>query len=314
MGQLNFGIISFPVAPYDELARRWREAEALGFNSARIADDLNRPGVFDFEAWTLLGALACETKRMRIGTLITTITLRHPAFLAAQVIAVDHVSHGRAELGLGAGESTNNYRSLGLDDWSAAERRDRLEEQVLILDRLLRGEPVSYDGRYYRTTTAEMPAPAQQPRPPLIIAAHGAHGLRLTARFADGWNSLGGQPYPAARYGGKTVSLAEAVAATKQRSDQLDRYCYEIGRDPATIRRSIVGYRPAPPDPLSSLDAFDEYVSRYAEIGISEIIFYWPPLLNFLEKRPISAAQQALFERIAIERFPKLRGRAESTM
>ena len=149
-----------------------------------------------------------------------------------------------------------------------------------------------------------MPTPVQQPRPPFIIAAHGARGLRLIARYADGWNSLGGQPYPEARYG-KSVTLEEAVATTKRRGDQLDAYCEEIGRDPATIRRSIAVYRPVPPDPLSSLDAFDEYVGRYAEIGIGEIIFYWPPLHNFLEKRPIEAAQQALFERIATERLSR---------
>lgn len=311
MGQLRFGILSFPTAPYDALARIWRDAEALGFDSAWLADDLNLPGYADFEPWTLLGALAHETTRLRIGTMVSAITFRHPAFLAAQVITVDHISHGRVELGLGAGESDNNYGSLGLNDWSAAERRDRLAEQALILDRLLGGEPVSYVGRYYRTVTAEMPMPVQQPRPPIIIAAHGARGLRLTAQYADGWNSLGGQPFPEARYG-KSVTLAEAVAATKQRSDQLDAYCSEIGRDPAAIRRSIAVYRPVPPDPLSSLDAFDEYVGRYAEIGINEIIFYWPPLLNFLEKRPIEAAQRALLEQIALERFPRLQGHSES--
>jgi alkanesulfonate monooxygenase SsuD/methylene tetrahydromethanopterin reductase-like flavin-dependent oxidoreductase (luciferase family) len=312
MGALTFGILSFPAAPYEDLARRWREVEALGFDSAWLADDLNSPGVTDFEAWTLLGELARETTRLRISTLVTTITFRHPAFLAAQVITLDHISHGRVELGLGAGESSNNYASIGLDDWSAAERRERLNEQVIILDRLLRGEPVSFEGRYYRTVTTEMPSPVQQPRPPIIIAAHGARGLRLTAQYANGWNSFGGQPFPEARYG-KSVTLAEAVAVTKQRSDQLDVYCAEIGRDPATIHRSIAVYRPVPPDPLSSLDAFDEYVGRYADIGITEIIFYWPPLLNFLEKRPIDVAQQTLFERIALERFPTLQGRAGAT-
>jgi len=312
MGQLRFGMLSFPTAPYDALARTWRDAEALGFDSAWLADDLNLPGIADFEAWTILGALAHATTRLRIGTMVSAITHRHPAFLAAQVIAVDHISHGRVELGLGAGESGNNYASLGLDDWSAAERRDRLAEQVFILDRLLGGQPVSYVGQYYRTLTAEMPMPVQQPRPPIIIAAHGTRGLRLTAQYADGWNSMGGQPFPEARYG-KSVTLAEAVAATRQRSELLDAYCSEMGRDPAAIRRSIVVYRPRPPDPLSSLDAFDEYVGRYAEIGINEFIFYWPPLLNFLEKRPIEAAQQAFLEQIARERFPRLQGHSKSS-
>ncbi len=114
MGQLRFGMLSFPTVPYDALARFWRDAEALGFDSAWLADELNLPGIADFEPWTLLGALAHATTRLRIGTLISSITYRHPAFLAAQVITVDHISHGRVELGLGAGESGNNYGSLGL--------------------------------------------------------------------------------------------------------------------------------------------------------------------------------------------------------
>lgn len=311
MGALSFGILSFAEVPYDALARRCREIEALGFDSVWLADELNISGYGDFEVWTLLGALSRETQRIRIGTLVSAVTFRHPAFLAAQAITVDHISHGRVEVGIGSGGPPNNYATLGLDSWDAAERRERLEEQVIILDQLLRAAPITYEGRYYRTTTDAMPKAVQQPRPPLIVAAHGERGLRMVARYADGWNSLGGQPYPEARYG-KKVTLAEAVATTQQRNQQLDTYCHELGRDPATVRRSIAVYRPVPPDPLSSLDAFDEYVGRYAEIGIDEIIFYWPPLANVIEKQPISAAQQALFERIALERFPAWTGRAGS--
>lgn len=306
---MHFGILSFPTAPYDELARRWREVEALGFDRAWLADDLNLPGYSDFELGTLLGALARETTRIRLGTLVAAVTFRHPAFLAAQAITLDHLSQGRAEIGIGAGGPPNNYGTLGLDPWPAAERRERMEEQVAILDRLLRGEPLTYEGRYYRTATEAMPQPVQRPRPPLTVAAHGERGLRLIARYADGWNSLGGQPYPEARLG-KTVTLPEAVASTRRLSEQLDGYCREIGRDPATVRRSIAVYRPVAPDPLSSLDAFDDYVGRYVEIGIDEIIFYWPPLVNVLEGRQIALEQQALFERIATERFPRFQGRA----
>jgi alkanesulfonate monooxygenase SsuD/methylene tetrahydromethanopterin reductase-like flavin-dependent oxidoreductase (luciferase family) len=311
MGTLSFGILSFPEVPYDELARRCREVEALGFDSMWLADDLNMPGYADFEVWTLLGALARETTRIRLGTLVTAVTFRHPAFLAAQAITVDHISQGRVEVGIGAGGPPNNYATLGLASWGAAERRERMEEQVIILAQLLRGEPIAYEGQHYRTATDAMPKPIQQPRPPLIVAAHGERGLRLIAEYADGWNSLGGQPYPEARYG-KKVTLTEAVALTQRRNQQLDGYCHELGRDPATIRRSIAVYRPVPPDPLSSLDAFDEYVGHYAEIGINEIIFYWPPLANVIEEQPISATQQALFERIALERFPTFQGRSGS--
>ncbi len=303
MDSLRFGILSFPTVPYDELARRCCEVEALGFDSIWLADDLNIPGYADFEIWTLLAALAGQTTRIRLGSLVTSTAFRHPAFLAAQAITVDHISQGRVDVAIGAGGPPNNYATLGLDPWEAAERCARLEEQVIMLDKLLRGVPVTYAGRYYRTASEALPQPFQQPRPPLIVAAHGERGLRLAAQYADGWNTLGGQPYPEARYG-KKVTLAEAVTITQRLSQQLDAYCAEFGRDPASVARSIAVYRPVPPDPLSSLDAFDDYVGRYAEIGIDEIIFYWPPLANFLEGRPISAEQQAVFERIARERFP----------
>jgi alkanesulfonate monooxygenase SsuD/methylene tetrahydromethanopterin reductase-like flavin-dependent oxidoreductase (luciferase family) len=302
VSQLRFGILSFPTAPYDTLARIWRDAEVLGFDSAWIVDDLNLPGYADFEPWALLGALARETSRLRIGTLVTAITFRHPAFLAAQAITLDHLSHGRVAVGLGSGGPPNNYGALGLGHWPAKERLDRLEEQAIILDQLLRGESITYDGRYYRTLTAKMPAPVQRPRPPFIIAAHGPRGMRLAARYADGWNCLGGQPYPQAETGVR-VALAEAVGETRRLNALLDTYCSEIGRDPATLRRSVLAYRPEP-DPLASLDAFDEYVGRYRELGIDELVLYWPPLDNVLGRQPIAMEQQARFERIATERLP----------
>ncbi len=307
MDQIRFGILSFTTAPYDDLARLWRTVEALGFASAWVDDDLNLPGIADFEAWVLLGALARDTTRLRIGTLVTSITYRHPTLLAAQAITLDHLSHGRLQLGLGAGGMAGDYDVLGLTTWPLKERSDRLAEQVAILDQLLRGESVTYDGHYYRVVEAQLHAPLQQPRPPLIIAAHGNRGLRLAARYADGWNSFGGQPF-APTQGERTsgsVTLVEAVAATARLSERLDVYCREIGRDPTTIRRSVLAYNPVP-DPLASLDAFDEYVGRYRAIGIEEIIFYWPPLDNALAQQPITAEQQMRFERIAAERLPQM--------
>jgi hypothetical protein len=137
----------------------------------------------------------------------------------------------------------------------------------------------------------------------------------VAARYADGWNSLGGQPYRIAQDPRGRIPHADAVAETKRLSERLDEFCREAGRDPATVRRSVLAYRPIV-DPLSSLDAFDEYVGRYREIGIDEVVFYWPPLDNlfprrpgsadghpvFEASRPVSPAQQAAFERIAADR------------
>lgn len=107
----RFGILTFPSGPFAALAEEWRRTEALGFDSAYVVDTLAKPGLVDYEAWTVLAALARETTRMRVGTLVTILPFRHPALLAAQAIAVDRISGGRLELGIGTGDDPG--------DWSA---------------------------------------------------------------------------------------------------------------------------------------------------------------------------------------------------
>ncbi|MDQ3809330.1 MAG: LLM class flavin-dependent oxidoreductase [Chloroflexota bacterium] len=309
---MRFGMFTFCRAPFDELVRLWRAAEDLGFDSAWVDDDLLSPGYGDFEPWTLLAALARESTRLQLGTLVSVITFRQPAFLAAQVLTLDHISHGRAALGLGSGGPENPYGAFGLREWSPRERAQRLEEQAVVLDSLLRGESMTWEGIYYSVQNANPPTPVQRPRPPFIIAAHGDRGLRLAARYADGWNSLGGQPYRLARDPSKRVALGVAVAQTRRLSERLDEHCRQLRRDAATLRRTVLAYWPVP-DPLASVDAFDEYVGRYREIGIDELVFYWPPLDNIRTASPVSAEQWARFEHIATECILGNRKRAQPT-
>jgi alkanesulfonate monooxygenase SsuD/methylene tetrahydromethanopterin reductase-like flavin-dependent oxidoreductase (luciferase family) len=294
----RYGIVTLAVGSFEPIAQLWRTAEALGFDNAWVDDDLMAPDAL--EPWTLLAALARETSRMRIGTLVTQIPFRHPTLLAAEAITVDRISGGRLEVGIGAGDTP--IGAIGHDPWSQQERAERFGEQVELLDRLLRGERVDHAGRFYRAQAAQLPPPVQRPRPPLVIAAQAPSSLRLAARFADGWNTLGGQPQSSS--GLARLPLDEAVAHTRDAVQQLERYCAEIGRDPATIRRSVLALR-AEPVPLSSLDAFDEFVGRYAAVGMEEFIFYWPPIANVFSREPISAPEQAAFEQIATERIAK---------
>lgn len=298
---MRFGVFSFCRAPYGDLAQRFRRAEELGFASAWVDDDLLLPHYSDFEPWTLLSALARDTATIRLGTMVTAITFRHPSLLAAQVITLDHVSGGRAEVGLGAGGYPHPYAAFSQHPWSPRERAERLEEQAAILGPLLRGETVSRDGPHYPMADARAPAAIQRPRPPFIIAAHGDRGLRAVARYADGWNSLGGQPYSAEGAKVGRVSLAAAIAETKRLSDRLDELWREAGRDPAKAWRSVQALHPVP-DPFASVDAFDEYVGAYAAIEIDELIFYWPPIELFAQREPVPAELQARFERIAAQR------------
>lgn len=299
---MRYGVLNFSVAPYERLAQRWRTFEELGFDSAWIADDLAVSGYADFESWALLAALAGETTRMRIGTLISTIRIRHPTFLAAQVITLDNITGGRAAVGIGAGEPEQNA-VVGNAPWTPRETLERLDEQAAVLAVLLRGEPVNHSGPYYPTTVAAMPQPVTRPRPPLVIAAHGPMGLRAAARHADVWNCLGGQAYEGGPNpnGSSRRSLAEAVAETRRLMERLDEACSVMGRNPRTLARSVLVFRPET-DPFSSLGAFDDVVGAYADLGLEEVTLYWPPLGQAFEEPP-SAADEARFQRIAAQRI-----------
>jgi alkanesulfonate monooxygenase SsuD/methylene tetrahydromethanopterin reductase-like flavin-dependent oxidoreductase (luciferase family) len=247
---------------------------------------------------------------------VTVPTFRQPAVLAAHALTVDHISNGRIEIGLGAGGAKESYPAIGVEPWSPRERSERLDEYAAILSHMLRGEPISYNGRHYSVEVAQVIPPVQTPRPPLVIAAHGDRGLRTVARYADGWNTLVGIAGPGVDDPNAPRTIAEAVANLKQRCDRLDTICAEEGRDPATIRRSVLMHRPQP-DPWSSVDAFDQVVGAYQSIGIEQIIFYWPPLANTIPDPtgrhpgplgrvadiPVSAEQRRAFERVVAERI-----------
>jgi hypothetical protein len=127
--------------------------------------------------------------------------------------------------------------------------------------------------------------------------------LRVAARYADGWNTLGGQPFPAGLDPAQRLPPVEAVMRTHKLAQRLNEICSEIGRDPAAIQRSVLALCPNP-DPFSSLDAFDEYVAGYDAIGIDELIFYWPPIeFSFGQRSSLPAEIQARFERIAAARI-----------
>lgn len=297
--KVRFDILTLATGPFAEIAQRWREVEDLGFDGAWLADSLSLRGVADYEPWSLLGGLALLTSRLRIGTLVTQITFRHPALLAQEAITVDRMSGGRLELGIGAGDYVADSAAVGLPAWSFPERMRRFEEQLAVLDRALRGERVDYQGQFYRVDGLQLAAPAQQPRPPLVIAGQVPQSLRLVARFGDAWNTLGGQPLT--KSGEAPLTLDQAIERTRTQVQLLEQYCRDLGRNPREIRRSVLPYR-SKTDHLASLGAFDEFVGRYADLGFDQFVFYWPPLANLRRQEPITASQRASLERIARER------------
>ncbi len=263
----RFGVTVVQSDPYPVLAEKWRYFEELGFYSIWHCDHLLRsldPTAPLFEAWTLLAALAAETPRIRVGALVSSNVLRHPALLAQQAITVDHISVGRLELGVGCGWFEEEHRRFGIPLFEPGVRVDRFSEAMEMIDPLLRGETVSREGRHYQLSEARLrPRPVQRPRPPFTVAAHGPRMLRICARFADRWNSFG---------------TVEEIA---ERNRILDAECERIGRDPAEISRSVhvEEFTTAPqglPDVWSSPGAFAEVTGRYTAAGANEFTITQP--------------------------------------
>jgi alkanesulfonate monooxygenase SsuD/methylene tetrahydromethanopterin reductase-like flavin-dependent oxidoreductase (luciferase family) len=308
-GRQRFGILSFPVPPYKAIEKEWQWAEAVGFEQGWIPEVWAMSSRTYLEPWAILAALARATTSLRVGTLVATLVSRHPTLLAGHVLAVDQVSSGRVELGIGAGDVVEDSGLFGLQAWSAGERVERLRDHLQLLDLLLRGGAVTRTGRHYSVAGAELPEPVQRPRPPLVVAAEGKKSLGLVARYADAWVTLGGQPQTPER-GVPTVSEAEGLQATKDRVATLDSLCRDSGRDPREIRRIILAYRRRV-DPLSSLDAFDDFVGSYADLGFDEFVFYWPSTLaTFREQREMTTQERRAAEQIAASRFSKERARS----
>lgn len=219
-------------ATYEQLLAVAQLTEELGFDAffrsdhyLRIGGGEGTPGPTD--SWVTLGALARETSRIRLGTLVTSATFRLPAPLAISVAQVDAMSGGRVELGLGAGWYEEEHRAYGIPFGAGfGERFDRLEEQLEIVTGLWStppGESFSFCGRHYTLTDSPaLPKPVQE-HVPLIVGGYGSRRTpRLAARFADEFNV----PFPPLDYYPTGVAGVQAA-------------CEEIGRDPGTLRYSV---------------------------------------------------------------------------
>jgi alkanesulfonate monooxygenase SsuD/methylene tetrahydromethanopterin reductase-like flavin-dependent oxidoreductase (luciferase family) len=232
----SFGIATAPMqVQYQDIQRVWQEADAIAeIEHAWLFDHLmpigGPPDGPIFEGWTLLSALAAQTRRLRIGLLVTSNRFRPPAMLAKIATTVDVVSGGRLDFGIGAGSRPDHplarreYDGHGLPYHDFAHSVGDLAEACTVIRRLWTAtEPFDFDGAYVRLKGAfGNPKPLQRPYPPIVIGGRSAATLRVVAEHADVWNIPGGD-------------LDDAV----ERSALLDRYCAETGRDPAAITRSM---------------------------------------------------------------------------
>lgn len=256
---MRFGIdVAQQRMAWDEIVSRVQFGEALGFEGAWGFDHFqpmygDGPGE-TFEGMTTLAALAGQTSQIRLGLLVTGATYRHPAVFAAQAVTVDHASHGRLDLSLGAAWFEDEHRALGIPFPPTSDRFDLLEDALEIIKRLSTGERVSYAGRVISLDNAQMrPLPVQQPHPPLWIGGNGPRRtLPLAARFADAWHAFG-----------TPNSLRDSTV-------RLDELAVAAGRDPSSILRAAS---------LSLSEPFDtlrRYIATWLEGGWDYLVCGWP--------------------------------------
>lgn len=249
------------------------------------------------ECWSMIAAIAAVTERLRIGSLVSPTTFRHPAVLANTAASIDQISAGRLILGIGAGWQENEHRAYGVDMLEPAARVDRFEEAIGIINGLLSADRTTVHGRHFRVDDAPCePKPVQTPLP-ILVGTGGPRMTAITARHAHEWNTWGTP---------ETASDRIAV---------LRRACEKIGRDPGTIRCSVQGMffivddaakaqrlaRNAPADRavIGSLDQIAERIEGYVEAGFDEVI------IPDFTLGPTPDARREMYQRFAEEVLPR---------
>lgn len=259
----------------DELQSLWRRIETLGFDWISIWDhfyaaDFATPHCH--EAVASHAALACTTERVQVGALVYCTGYRHPAVLANAITTIDHLSGGRAVLGLGAGWAANEYEAYGIPFPGPGERLDILEEAVECIRGLLRNEVTEFRGEHFTLTDARCePEPVQAELPIWVGGGGEKRTLAIAARWADGWNV----PY---------VS-PEQFAHKRQ---VLHDHCAVVGRDPTSITCTINVGAAVDEEALQaqfggtadfvrggvligSPEQMIDQVGRYIEVGVDQI-------------------------------------------
>jgi alkanesulfonate monooxygenase SsuD/methylene tetrahydromethanopterin reductase-like flavin-dependent oxidoreductase (luciferase family) len=255
---MRFGLdVAQQRVSWDEVVSRVRFAEDLGFEGAWGFDHFQPmygegPGE-TFEGMATLAALSGVTSRIRLGLLVTGATYRHPSVLAAQALTIDHASHGRLDLSLGAAWFEKEHTELGIPFPSTAARFDLLEDALEIVTRLFTGDVVSYDGRVVSLHDAQMrPRPVQSPHPPIWIGGNGPRRtLPLVARYGDYWHAWG-----------SPNSLRES-------NELLDDLTVKAGREPSSIKR-------ASSLSLDDLETARKHAGKWRDAGYDYLVCGWP--------------------------------------
>lgn len=263
--------------PWSAVLEAATHAETTGWDGAYVADHFMGDGVQfgaedgpTWEATATVAALAAATRRIRVGTLVLSATYRHPAVVARWAATVDHLSSGRLTLGLGAGWQRNEHEQYGIELPSPGARVRLLEETCAGVRGLLEAERTSLAGRFVTLTDAVAEPKPVQAHLPLLVGAKGDRMLGVVARHADVWNTWA------------------SPDTLRSRGAVLDERCRTIGRDPATVERSVQALVKVTDDRAEAraflesaapraafagpAEAFADLVGRWAEAGAAEVV------------------------------------------
>lgn len=309
-GRIRFGIqTGQQFAAWDEIVRIWQRAEALGYDTAWTYDHFIAVMMDPFdpclEAWSCLAALAVQTRRIRIGTLVTGNTYRHPAILAKIATTVDVISGGRLEFGIGAGWYEPEHTMFGLPFGSPRERCERLDEALTVIRALWRERQASVSGVHYQLSAAiAEPKPVQRPHPPITIAGAGEKRLLpIVARHADAWSSFGSPDV----YRRKIEILRRCCDAEQRDCDAIEKQVLvptAITDDLSSVAPLIQGYAMYQNISeeearhwmlLGSADDVRRQIDAFVAVGVTHFVLTLSPY-NF-----------DVFERFATEVLPRYR-------
>lgn len=214
---------------YADTLAMTRAGEEAGFHAALLAEHYYpSSGIkerMSADAWVFLGGLARETTRIRLGSLVSPVTFRHPSVLAKMVATLDHMTNGRAELGIGAGWLESEHVAYGFPFPEAARRVDLMEEQLQVVAGLWSRDPFSFSGEHYHLQDCHFtPKPVQRPRPPILVGGRptSVRLVRLAAQYGDEF----------------VIALATPAQCREVRA-RLDESCEKVRRDPATLGLAV---------------------------------------------------------------------------
>lgn len=271
---MRFSVWPNPAQRFEDVLHIARHAESTGWDGLWYADHFMPDGPDTTapwpEAWTTLAALAPAVPRIRLGTLVSGNTYRHPAVLAKMAATVDHISGGRVVLGLGSGWQENEHVQYGVPFYTVGERLARLNEACQVIRALYTEQTANFAGKFYQLTDASLEPKPVQKRLPLLIGGGGEKvTLKITARWANEWNVWGN------------------VEMLKEKMAILDAHCADVGRDPSEVQRSAVALlflsddadfiakmtsRPSDRVIAGNVEQVRETVAGYRDAGVDELI------------------------------------------